>query len=56
MTKTIAGIVFNGKLTKSSEEFILKHTGLKCILRIEEEKIIDKNMILKYKELVQIDL
>ncbi len=50
----VAGIVFNGKSAKSSEEYILKHTGLKCLLNIEEEKTIDKNIILKYKELVQI--
>jgi|ERR1019366_5552119 dethiobiotin synthetase len=49
----IAGIVFNGKSTTSSEKYILKHTGLKCLLTIEEEKTIDKNMILKYKKLVQ---
>jgi dethiobiotin synthetase len=49
----IAGIIFNGKTSKSSEELILKYTGLKCLLRIDEEKTIDKNVILKYKELLQ---
>lgn len=34
----IAGIVFNGKQVKSSEDFILNHTKLKCILRMKEEK------------------
>lgn len=49
----IAGIVFNGKPTPSSEAFILKHTGLKCLLRIDEENTIDKNTILKYKDSIQ---
>lgn len=49
----IAGIVFNGVPARSSEEYILKYTGLKCILRLDEERIIDKNTILKYKGLIQ---
>ena len=44
----IAGIVFNGKPAKTSEEYILKYTGLKCLLNIHEEKKIDKKTILKY--------
>ena len=49
----IAGIVFNGKSVRSSEEYILKYTGLKCLLRIEEEKKFDKKTILKYKSLIK---
>ena len=49
----IAGIIFNGKSAKSSEEYILKHSGLKCLLHIEEEKKIDKKTILKYKSLLK---
>lgn len=49
----IAGIVFNGKSVKSTEEYILKYTGLKHLLTIDEEKIIDKNTILKYKNSIQ---
>src|SRR6202008_4039579 len=48
----IAGIVFNGKPARSSEEYILKHSGLKCLLKVDEEKTIDKQTILKYKDLV----
>lgn len=44
----IAGIVFNGKPAKTSEEYILKYTGIKCLLNIHEEKKIDKKTILKY--------
>ncbi|MES2140755.1 MAG: dethiobiotin synthase [Bacteroidota bacterium] len=49
----IAGIIFNGKSTKTSEEYILNYTGLKCLLSIEEEKKIDKEMILKYKAMLK---
>ena len=49
----IAGIVLNGKSVRSSEEYILKYTGLKCLLRIEEEKKFDKKTILKYKSLIK---
>ncbi len=44
----IAGIIFNGETTKLSEEYILKHTGLKFLFRIEKEQVIDKQTILKY--------
>lgn len=49
----IAGIVFNGIPASSSEEYILKFTGLKRLLTIAEEKVMDKNTILKYKDSVQ---
>lgn len=50
----IAGIIFNGKPTKTSEEYILNYTGLKSLLFIEEEKKIDKEMILKYKAMLKL--
>lgn len=46
----IAGIVFNGPTVKSSEEYILKYSGLKCLLRIGDEKSIDQATILKYSK------
>lgn len=49
----IAGIIFNGKSNKSSEDYILNYTGLKKLLSIEEEKKIDKEMILKYKAMLK---
>jgi len=48
----IAGIIFNDKPAKASEEYILKYTGLNCLLFIEKEKKIDKKIILKYKQLI----
>lgn len=49
----IAGIIFNGKPNKLSEEYILRFTGLKCLLAIEEEKKIDKEIISKYQSLIK---
>ena len=49
----IAGIIFNGKPTLSSEEYILKRTGLKCLLKIKEENKIDQKTISKYKSLIK---
>jgi dethiobiotin synthetase len=52
----VAGIIFNGTSVPSSEEFILKHTGLKHLLSINEEELIDKNTILKYKTALKLSL
>ncbi|MDP1746590.1 MAG: dethiobiotin synthase [Bacteroidota bacterium] len=52
----IAGIIFNGRSTKTSEEYILNYTGLKSLLSIEEETKIDKEMILKYKAILNTDI
>ncbi len=49
----IAGIIFNGKHSKAAEEYILKYTGLKFLLSIEEEKKMDKKTILKYTHLLK---
>ena len=44
----IAGIIFNGQKNKSTEEIILKYTGLKCIVRTNEEREINKEVIKSY--------
>lgn len=49
---SITGIIFNGEKTKTTEEYILKHSNIKHLFSIAEEKVIDKNTILKYKDLV----
>jgi dethiobiotin synthetase len=48
----IKGIVFSG-VNESSEQFILKYTGLKCLLRKKVEAVLNKDVILKYSKLVQ---
>ncbi|MEQ6121264.1 dethiobiotin synthase [Reichenbachiella sp. MALMAid0571] len=41
----IKGIVFNGEPNPSSEEYILKHSGLKCLFKIGQLSIIDTKTI-----------
>lgn len=44
------GIIFNGAENPSTEEVILKMTGLPVLLRIAEEKTIDRETVKKYSE------
>ncbi len=48
---TISGIVFSGDENASSEDIILKKTGLKMIGRIATEPYFDKNVIKDYADL-----
>src|SRR6478609_1676688 len=41
----VKGIVFNGPANAESENIILKHTGFQCLLRIEQESKIDKDVV-----------
>jgi dethiobiotin synthetase len=44
----VKGIIFNGPSISTTENFICEYTGLKFLFRIDNEKIIDKQTILKY--------
>lgn len=44
----VKGIVFNGPSNPESEDIILKHTEFQCLLRIEQEPVITKEIVLKY--------
>lgn len=44
----VKGIIFNGEPVPETENFILNHSGLPCILRIGLEKEITKKTVLKY--------
>ncbi len=46
----IAGIVFNGQTNSSGESFILNHTGLPVLLRVNEEKEINPSLIARYAD------
>lgn len=46
----IAGIVFNGNPNGETERIILRHTGLPCILHIQDEPCIDKETVKKYSQ------
>jgi dethiobiotin synthetase len=45
---SVKGIVFNGKSNVSTEEYILNYTKLPCLLRVNEEPEINKEIIQKY--------
>ena len=47
---TIVGIIFNGEENKSSEEIILKKTGISYIGRIAQEPYFDQNVISEYAD------
>ncbi|HEX6889223.1 MAG TPA: dethiobiotin synthase [Chryseolinea sp.] len=49
----VKGIVFNGRSNPESERIILHHTKLPCLLRIEQEKKIDKHIVKKYSALLK---
>jgi dethiobiotin synthetase len=49
----IEGIIFNGQTNSSGEAFILKHTGLPVLLRVNEEKEINSSIIAHYAESFQ---
>ena len=49
----MAGIIFNGPTNSSGETFILKHTGLPVLLRVNEEKEINPSIIAHYAESFQ---
>lgn len=44
------GIIFNGEENETSQEIILKMTGLSCLGRIEEEPYFDKNVVKEYAQ------
>ncbi|MFB9077845.1 dethiobiotin synthase [Flavobacterium procerum] len=52
----IAGIIFSGSENKSTEDFILNYTGIKCIGRIDEEPFFDQNVIREYADLFRENL
>jgi dethiobiotin synthetase len=45
---SVAGIIFNGEENRESEKIILEQTGAKLMGRIEQEKEINPEIILKY--------
>ncbi|WP_340152969.1 dethiobiotin synthase [uncultured Marivirga sp.] len=44
----VKGIVFNGASNPASEDIILKHSGYPCLLRIQEEKEINHEVVRRY--------
>lgn len=52
----VFGLVFNGPSNPSSEEVILKMTGLPLLLKIEQEKEITPAVVRKYAEILNTKL
>jgi dethiobiotin synthetase len=46
----IAGLVFNGPTTPSTESFILGYTGLTCLGRVAEHEAITRELIAEYAQ------
>jgi dethiobiotin synthetase len=44
----IKGLIFNGEVNEESEQIIMKHSKLKCLLRINKESMINPSVIKKY--------
>lgn len=44
----IKGLIFNGKQSISSEEFILKYTNLDCLGRVDFEEKIDRDVVKRW--------
>jgi dethiobiotin synthetase len=47
---SVKGIVFNGPPNPESEDIILKHTGFPCLLRMQQESTITREVVAKYAE------
>jgi dethiobiotin synthetase len=45
---TVKGIIFNGPSNAETEDFILKYSGYKCLLRILPEDTINQEMVTQY--------
>ena len=54
--KKIAGIIFNGDEVPSTEQIILKKTGIPMIARIEDEPYFDRNVIRDYADKMRASL
>ena len=51
---SMAGIIFNGQTNSSGESFIINHTKLPVLLRVNEEKEINPSIIAHYAQSVQL--
>ena len=45
----VLGIIFNGEENIDTEKYILNYSGLRCLGRIKQHSIIDKEVVLSYK-------
>jgi dethiobiotin synthetase len=50
---TAHGIIFNGITNPASEQIILHHTGYPCLLHVNQEQTINKEIVKKYATLLK---
>lgn len=50
----VKGIIFNGERNPQSEEIILHHAELRCLLRIDKEKALGKEVVRQYADKLMI--
>ena len=50
---SVEGIIFNGETNQDSERIILSRSGLKCLLRLEKEPLINRETVKKYASIVK---
>jgi dethiobiotin synthetase len=52
----VKGIVFNGISNPDTEDFIIRNTGLSVLFSINEEKLIDRSIVMQYAQQVNLKL
>ncbi|TDJ06161.1 MAG: dethiobiotin synthase [Deltaproteobacteria bacterium] len=49
----ILGLIFNGQPNQASEDFLVKRSGVKKLLNVNHEEIIDESIVEKYSTLLK---
>ncbi|MGD0710529.1 MAG: dethiobiotin synthase [Bacteroidales bacterium] len=49
---SVKGIVFNGERDEEGEKFILNYTKLKCLLHVNKEECLTKEIVIKYSDIL----
>ena len=47
---SVKGIIFNGDTNSESERIILHHSNVRCVLNIEKEPVVDRDVVKKYAD------
>ncbi|MDX1903151.1 MAG: dethiobiotin synthase [Thermonemataceae bacterium] len=53
---SVKGIIFNGERNKATEDIILHYSGYPCLLRIEQENKIDKDLVESYAQKIRANI
>lgn len=48
----VEGIIFNGEANPATEDIILKRTGYRCLLRVEQHDKVDRALVRKYANIL----